>query len=274
MFLLSYASKKVVIDMYPNPLKQKLQDGALILGTAIPAPSSYMTTVTCRTDIDFIWIDTEHSPYGTESLDAVPVLARQQGVAPMIRVAWNDPALIKKAFDIGAVAVMVPQISTAEEAARAVQYARYPPEGQRGVSPLWPLIAGEDWGEVIRTANAETVLVLQIESQQAYDNIDEIAKVPGIDVLFVGPMDLSASLGVLTQTGAPAVQKIMRDIGQRFQDSKIAIGTTLEDVSEIQEKISWGYRFLNVGNPFGYGVQALRQNLATLRTNPSGQKAT
>ncbi len=260
--------------MYPNPLKQKLQDGALILGTAIPAPSSYITTVTCQTDIDFIWIDTEHSPYGTESLDAVPVLARQQGVAPMIRVAWNDPALIKKAFDIGAVAVMVPQISTAEEAARAVQYARYPPEGQRGVSPLWPLIAGEDWGHVIRTANAETVLVLQIESQEAYDNIDEIAKVPGIDVLFVGPMDLSASLGVLTQTGAPAVQKIMRDIGQRFQDSKIAIGTTLEDVSEIQEKISWGYRFLNVGNPFGYGVQALRQHLATLRANPTGQKAT
>jgi len=103
----------------------------------------------------------------------------------MIRVAWNDPALIKKAYDVGAVAVMVPQINTAEEAARAVDYAFYPPIGNRGVSPNWPRIAGEDWGEVIRTANEETVLILQIESQQAYDNLDEIAKVPGIDVLFV-----------------------------------------------------------------------------------------
>jgi 4-hydroxy-2-oxoheptanedioate aldolase len=255
--------------MYPNPLKQKLKNGELILGTVLPAPSAYLTTLTCQTDINFLWIDTEHAPFGTEALDAIPTLARRQGVAPMIRVAWNDPALIKKAYDIGAVAVMVPQINTAEEAARAVQYARYPPEGQRGVSPLWPLIAGEDWGNVIRTANAETVLVLQIESQEAYDNLDAIAQVPGIDVLFVGPMDLSASLGVITQTGAPAVQKIMRDIGQRLQGTNIVVGTTLDDVAEIQEKISWGYRFLNVGSPLGYGIQALQQHLATLRANPT-----
>ena len=121
--------------MYPNPLKQKLQSGQVVLGTVLSYPSAAATTATCQTDIDFLWIDTEHSPYGTEALDAVTVLARHQGVAPMIRVAWNDPALIKKAYDVGAVAVMVPQINTAEEAAHAVQYARYPPLGQRGVSP-------------------------------------------------------------------------------------------------------------------------------------------
>ncbi len=268
--MLSNVFRKAVINMYPNPLRQKLKNRELILGTVLATPSTYMTTLTCQTDIDFLWIDTEHAPYGTEALDAIPTLARQQGVAPMIRVAWNDPALIKKAYDIGAVAVMVPQVNTPEEAARAVQYARYPPEGQRGVSPLWPLIAGEDWGDVIRTANAETVLVVQIESQQAYDNLDAIAQVPGIDVLLVGPMDLSASLGVLTKTSDPAVQTIMRDIGQRLRDSDIAVGTTLDSVAEIQEKIGWGYRFLNVGSPFGYGLQALTQHLETLRKNPTG----
>ncbi|MCE7989286.1 MAG: 2-dehydro-3-deoxyglucarate aldolase [Caldilinea sp. CFX5] len=251
--------------MYPNPLRQKLGNGELILGTVLPALSNYIATQTCLTDIDFLWIDTEHAPEGVESLGAIPVLARQKGVAPLIRVAWNDPHLIKKAYDAGAVAVMVPQVSTAAEAALAVQYARYPPLGQRGVSPMWPLVAGEDWATVVRTANDETVLVLQIESVQAYENLDAIARVPGIDVLFVGPTDLSASLGVITQTDAPQVQAIMREIPRRLQGSGIAVGTTLESLSEIQEKIDWGYRFLNVGSPLGYGLQALTANLATLR---------
>jgi 4-hydroxy-2-oxoheptanedioate aldolase len=257
--------------MYPNPLKRKLQNGELILGTVLPSPTAYLATSTCQTGIDFLWIDTEHAPYGVEALDAIPTLIRQQGVAPLIRVAWNDPALIKKAYDAGAVAVMVPQVSTAEEAARAVQYARYPPLGQRGVSPMWPLIAGEDWGQVIRTANEETVLVLQIESVEAYENLDAIAQVPGIDVLFVGPMDMSASVGLITQTGAPEVQSIMRDIGERLRGSGIALATTLDSVAEIQEKIRWDYNFLNVGSPFWYGLEVVRQNVATLRANPTGE---
>jgi len=251
--------------MYPNPLKQKLNSGQVALGTALPAPTATVTVASCQAAIDFLWMDTEHAPYGTEALDMLPVLARQNGVAPMIRVAWNDPALIKKAYDVGAVAVMVPQINTAEEAARAVDYAFYPPIGNRGVSPNWPRIAGEDWGEVIRTANDETVLILQIESQQAYDNLDEIAKVPGIDVLFVGPMDMSASLGIVTQMQDPAVQEIMRDVPRRLADTGIATGTTLMDISDIQQKLEWGYRFMNVGSPMAYGVQALDHHLTTLR---------
>lgn len=251
--------------LYPNPLKQKIQQGELILGTVLPALSNYITTLTCQTAIDFLWIDMEHAPEGPESLGAIPVLARHQGVAPMLRVAWNDPHLIKKAFDAGAVAVMVPQISTAAEAALAVQYARYPPLGQRGVSPMWPLVAGQDWAKVVRTANEETVVVLQIESVQAYENLDAIAGVPGIDVLFVGPTDLSASLGVITQTDAPQVQAIMQEIPRRLQGTGIAVGTTLGSVKEIQEKTSWGYTFLNVGSPLEYGLQTLSANLALLR---------
>lgn len=251
--------------LYPNPLKQKIQQGELILGTVLPALSNYITTLTCQTAIDFLWIDMEHAPEGPESLGAIPVLARHQGVAPMLRVAWNDPHLIKKAFDAGAVAVMVPQISTAAEAALAVQYARYPPLGQRGVSPMWPLVAGQDWAKVVRTANEETVVVLQIESVQAYENLDAIAGVPGIDVLFVGPTDLSASLGVITQTDAPQVQAIMQEIPRRLQGTGIAVGTTLSSVKEIQEKMSWGYTFLNVGSPLEYGLQTLSANLALLR---------
>ena len=256
--------------MYPNPLKKKLQDGEIVLGTSLPLPSSVLASMISESSPDFAWIDTEHAPYGTEALDAIPTLLRQRGVAPLIRVAWNDPALIKKAYDVGAVAVMVPQVDTAEEAAKAVQFAKYPPEGKRGLSPMWTRIAGEDWNHVIKTANEETVLIVQCESQQAFDNIDEIKQVPGIDVILVGPLDLSASVGRITETGSKEVQEIMEAVPQKLEGTGIVTGTTLVDVSEMQEKLRWGYRFMNVGNALGYGAQVLAQNIETLRANPLG----
>ena len=85
---------------YPNPLKKRLQNGEIILGSGLPAFTPHVAGSILSTKPDFLWIDTEHMPYGSEALDYLPVLARMRGVAPMIRVAWNDPALIKKAYDV------------------------------------------------------------------------------------------------------------------------------------------------------------------------------
>jgi len=257
--------------MYPHPLKQRLQRGEVVLGSGLLAPSPHLTGMILSARPDFLWIDTEHLPFGSEALDYIPVLARMRGVAPLIRVAHNDPGLIKKAYDVGAVAVMVPQVNTPEEAARAVEYARYPPLGQRGLSPMWTTVAGEDWNQVIKSANEETLLVLQLESRQAYDNIAQIARVPGFDVLLVGPLDLSASLGRITETGSKEVQEIMREVPKKLEGTGIAAGTTLMEVAELQEKIRWGYQFLNVGNAVSYGVQVLSSHLKTLRANPRGE---
>lgn len=109
------------------------------------------------------------------------------------------------------------------------------------------------------------MLILQIESKQAYDNLEEIAAVPGIDVLLVGPMDMSASLGMITDMQNKAVQEIMQDIPKRLQGTGIVTGTTLESVTELQQKIDWGYRFLNIGSILGYGVKALNGHVDTLR---------
>jgi len=257
---------------YPNPLKKRLQNGEIVFGSGLPAFTPHVAGSILSTNPDFLWIDTEHMPYGSESLDYLPVLARMRGVAPMIRVAWNDPALIKKAYDVGAVAVMVPQVDTAEEAERAVQYARYAPEGQRGISPMWTRVAGADWDTVIKTANEETLLVVQMESQTAYDNLDEIKQVPGIDVIMVGPLDLSATVGTLCDTNSPQVQEIMEDVPRRLEGTGLVTATTLADVDEIQQKVRWGYRFLNVGSALNYGTQALAGHFATLRANPRGQE--
>jgi 4-hydroxy-2-oxoheptanedioate aldolase len=251
--------------MYPNPIKQKLTAGEVVLGTGLPAFTPHIAGPTIGTGIDFLWIDTEHMPYGVETLDVIPVLARQRGVAPMIRVAHNDPGLIKKAYDVGAVLVMVPQVNTPEEARRAVDAAHYAPEGNRGLSPMWTRIAGFEWQTVLETANDETLLICQMESRQAWDNLDEIAEVPGIDIILVGPLDLSASLGLAGQTGSSQVQQIMEEVPRRLEGTGIVVGTTLANPDEIKQKIDWGYRFLNVGNPLVFGVQAVTDHVADLR---------
>ena len=252
--------------MYPNTLKARIKAGETILGTTLPAPSPILAGMILETGPDFLWIDTEHMPFGTESLEAIPVQARQKGVAPMIRVAWNDPTLIKKAYDAGAVVVMVPQVDDAEQAARVVKYAKYPPEGNRGLSPLWSRTAGEDWNHVIKTANDETVVIVQIESVEAFNNLDEIMAVPGIDVLFLGPLDMSASVGKITETGSEEVQSLMKELPKRLEGSGIVAATTLVDLDEIKEKLDWGYKFMNVGNAVGYGCGVIKSNLEDLRS--------
>lgn len=258
--------------MYPNPLKKKLQNGEVVFGSGgVVGPSAHLVGVTLSAGADFVWIDTEHLPFGAEAIDSICVNIRQHGAAPMVRVAWNDPALIKKACDAGTVAVMVPQVDTVEAAARAVEYTFYPPLGNRGISPMWTVIAGEDWNEVITTANDETVLIVQLESTTAYENLDEIKKIKGIDVILVGPLDLSASLGKMGDTGCKEVQEIMEDVPKRLEGTGIVAGTTLLEVAEIQEKVRWGYKLLNVGSVMGYGKQVLQSNLETLRANHRGE---
>jgi 2-keto-3-deoxy-L-rhamnonate aldolase RhmA len=166
----------------------------------------------------------------------------------------------------------VPQVDTAEQAERAVQYARYAPEGQRGLSPMWTRVAGTDWDTVIQTANEETVLVVQMESQTAYENLDEIKQVPGIDVIMVGPLDLSATVGTICDTNSPQVQEIMEDVPKRLEGTGLVAATTLGDVAEIQQKVRWGYRFLNVGSALNYGTQVLAGHLKTLRADPRGTR--
>ncbi|MEZ4614646.1 MAG: aldolase/citrate lyase family protein [Caldilineaceae bacterium] len=106
---------------------------------------------------------------------------------------------------------------------------------------------------------------------RAYNNLDAIAAVPGIDVLLVGPMDMSASVGKITDMQCDEVQSMMQEIPKRLAGSGIVIGTTLADPAEIQQKYRWGYRFLNLGSPLGFGVAAVKDHIAMLRANPSGE---
>src|SRR5438046_2187999 len=109
---------------YPDLLKAKLRNKELLLGTCVQTSDPLVVSSAIEAKPDFLWIDTEHAPIGMESLGLIPVLARIRGVAPVIRVGGNDPVLIKKAFDVGAVGVMIPQVESEKEAAQAVSFSK------------------------------------------------------------------------------------------------------------------------------------------------------
>ena len=252
--------------MFENPVKQKLGGGAVVWGASSGVADEFATQLTISTGVDFLWIDTEHSTFGLDEVRQLPVLARRNGCMPMVRVAGLDPNLIKKALDLGAQAIMVPQVNNAEEAALAVRASWYPPEGTRGVSPIWTFYMGIPWDQYLPNANREICVVVQVESVEAMAGVERIAAVPGVDVVFAGPMDLSAAMGVIGQTSHPEVKRFLERMPARVAAEGKVAGIAVGSVEAAIEAAQWGYRFINFGSLLMSGMRGLSADLARLRS--------
>lgn len=251
--------------MFENRIKTVLASGGVAVGAATPDASEVVAKQTVNCGIDFLWIDLEHRPYGTHEVRWMPLICRQAGCSTMIRVPGLDSNWIKKSLDIGANTIMVPQVNTADEAKRAVEYAKYPPEGTRGISPMWTAMLDVTWDEYLPVANDETALVLQIETPQGIENLAEIAAVDGVDVVFAGPADLSASMGFIGQFEHPDLLRFLADFPKRVADCGKPAGITYAELSKCQRARQWGYRFINVGTVIHHGIEGLKAGLAELR---------
>jgi 4-hydroxy-2-oxoheptanedioate aldolase len=193
------------------------------------------------------------------------VMARQAGVAGIIRVPWNTPGDIKKAYDVGAVGVMVPQVDNAAELRDAVRFAKYPPIGERGIAPWFAAPLGIAADDVIEHANSATMLVVQMESVEAFENIDEILKIEHFEVLLVGPADLFASLGVSGQIHHAKVENVMVDIAKKMKGTGKALASTFGDPEDCRRWIREGYRMMNVISSHVLGTVATKRIFAELR---------
>ncbi|QDT44371.1 5-keto-4-deoxy-D-glucarate aldolase [Gimesia alba] len=251
--------------MFVNKIKTLLSQGEVALGVGMPDASEILAKLSVDTGIDFLWIDLEHRPYSVNEVKHLPEIARRKGCMPMIRVPGLDPIYFKKALDIGANTIMVPQINNAEEAKLAVQYAKYPPEGTRGVSPDWTMFMDFSFDDYLPHANEETAIVAQIESPEGIENIEEIAAVDGIDVVFAGPMDLSASLGIIGQTQHPELLKLLADFPKRVARANKPAGITFADLDRCRQAIDEGYRFVNIGSVASLGTFGIKAVLPELR---------
>ena len=199
-----------------NRMKQALKDGQSVLGTMVveirqPAVMQLLKNA----GYDFIIIDNEHGPFNIETIADLSRAAKQIGLTPLVRVPDLFYPFLAQSLDSGAQGVMVPRIFNADQVREAVQIVRYPPLGRRGCALArgFTNFNSGPVAEVMAEANDENVLIIQIETAEAVENIDEITGVPGMDIALVGPNDLSIALGVPGQMDSPrlhmAIEKVI-----------------------------------------------------------------
>ncbi len=202
-----------------NTFKRALREGRRTSGLWINFPYAPVTEALAGSGFDWFLFDMEHTPNDLETVGMQLLALRGTGVAPVVRVPIHDMAWIKRVLDAGAPNVMVPNIRSAAEAAEAVAWTRFAPEGLRGVAGSTRAGGWTRYKDYMARANDEIGVVVQIESREALDELDAICRVPGVDAVFIGPSDLAASLGYRGQSNHPDVQAA---IAQAFRTANAA----------------------------------------------------
>ena len=239
-----------------NKLKEKLQQGQFCLGIGITFNDSAVTEALGHV-YDFAWIDTEHNGMTLERVEGHIVATRAVGATALVRVPWNDPVLIKPVLDIGADGVIIPMIKTADDASKAVTACLYPPEGIRGYGPRRPTnFARAGGGDYCKRANQKIITVVQIETAEAVENLDEILEVPGLTSVVIGPNDLSGSLGHMANPSHPEVVKVIESVIARVRRSSVFVGIAIGSDPDLGSYwMEKGAQWLQFGVDFGLMVE-------------------
>lgn len=248
--------------MMKNPVKAKLRRGEVSIGAWISIAHPDITESLAKVGYDWILFDTEHCPLNVEMIQG---LLQSMGYGtrstPLIRVAWNDLVLVKRALDIGAYGVVIPWVNTKEEAVNAVRACKYPPEGVRGFGPRR---AAADDPEYVQTVNEELLIVAQVETEAALRNLDEILSVKGIDVALIGPWDLSLNLGVFTQWESPKFKAAVDRVLEACKRWNVTPGYVCGD-DTVKWAFDRGFRFLSVGGDEGFMLKGAHDSLRMAR---------
>lgn len=227
-------------------LIEKLQKGDTVIGPFSKTSDPSMIESMGYAGFDFIIIDLEHGPNTILNAQNLIRAAEITGTFPIIRVASNAAVDIGKALDIGAMGVQVPQVTTAEEAKEAVRYAKFGPQGDRGVCRFVRAaeFSNKDRYAYFKEAN-ERYLILQLEGVEAVNNIEEIVEVEGIDIIFLGPYDLSQALGVGGQIDHPIVIEKMTSIISMCKERQIKTGVFTDRIDSAKEWVRLGVDYIS-----------------------------
>jgi len=238
--------------MRNNLIKQKLANGEVSRGLWLGLPSPFSARLLARLPLDWLLIDAEHAPVDAPTLvQMVAAIAEAGGPAPFVRVPQASVENMKRALDAGAYGLLAPMINTREEAEQVVAWSKFPPEGQRSFGSAYAgLSFNLSMAEYLRAANQQTVIAIQIESQLALNHLDEIFSVPGIDLAFVGPVDLSISLGLepLPENPNPVFQQALAEIISAAGRHNLPLGIYCSNGAAAAARIDQGFRFVNVSS--------------------------
>lgn len=236
--------------------KNKLEEG-YVVGPFSKTHDPAFVEAMGYSGFDFVILDLEHGPNNIETLQNLIRGAQIASILPIVRVKENNPSIIGEALDIGAAGIQVPQIENARQAREAIERARFAPLGARGVCRFVRAAgySSMDRFEYFKKAN-EAIIILQIEGQQGIEQLEAILDVEGIDIIFIGPYDLSQSMGVPGQIDAPVVVEKMMDIIEICNRRGIAVGTFVDSIQNARKWKAIGVKYISYSVDMGIFYEA------------------
>ena len=244
--------------------KRKLQRRDLLIGTIMTLPSPEISEMLDRQGFDWLFVDLEHSALNIREAQSI-LQAVSSKTSCVVRVPANDESWIKKCLDIGADGIIIPHILNADDAARGVNFCKYPPDGSRSIGIGRAQGYGFDFRDYVASANDDIAVILQIEHVDAVRNLASICSVPGIDGLFVGPYDLSASMDKSGLTTDPAVQEAIFEVKRHADQTKLSMGIFGVSVEAVKPYIEGGCTLVAVGIDTMLFQEAARKILQVLK---------
>lgn len=242
---------------------QRLRQGDTLIGTLVGLNDSDVVELLAACGYDWLFIDAEHGPFMPG--DTGPLLQAAGDCPCLVRVPDAEPVWIKKALDVGANGIIVPQVHDAEQARTMVAAAKYSPAGRRGVGLGRAHCYGRQFESYLRRANTDTVVVLQAESREAINNIDDIVAVDGVDAILIGPYDLSASLGHIGEVTHPEVKKAIDTVAQACRTAGVRLGIFGVSPEAVKPYMNSGFTLITVGVDSLFLGQAAANALEMLR---------
>lgn len=236
------------------------------VGTWISSASPIVAEAIGHAGFDWAVVDMEHAP-----VDVMDVVHMLQALAPtrlvpIVRVPWNDAVMVKRVLDAGATTVLFPFVQNPDEAQRAVAATRYPPDGVRGMSTTSRASRFGTIPNYAKTANAGMGVIVQLETVKAVAQLEEIAGVPGVDAIFLGPADLSASMGHVGQPTHPAVMDLMAKAVQRCKAIGKPVGTVGGTPEVVAQYRAAGFDYIAVGSDIALLMRGAQAVVHSLRT--------
>lgn len=258
-----------------NPFKEAIKKGETQIGLWLSSTTAYMAEIAATSGYDWLLIDGEHAPNTVQNLYGQLQAIAPYPSHPVIRPLEGTQALIKQTLDIGAQTLLIPSVDTAKQAQAVIDSVRYPPNGVRGVGAS--VARAARWGRIpqyMEHAHENICLLIQAESKTALENLDEILALDGIDGVFIGPADLSASLGYPDNADHPDVQKIIEQSIRKIRKANKAAGFLAVNVDMAKKCMDWGANFIAVGVDTMLYTQALDERLTHFKTlkQPDHQK--
>lgn len=249
-----------------NNLRKALRQDRPTFGSWIQFGHAGIAEMMAQAGFEWLGIDMEHSAIGIETAQQLIQVIELSGRVPLVRLPSNDPVIAKRVMDAGAHGVIVPNVNSPQQAESAVRSVKYPPAGFRGVGLSRAQGYGARFQEYVSEIDEQSVVIVMIEHREGVEQIADIVRVPGVDAVFIGPYDLSASYGISGELNHPLVRDAMAAIVKAATEAKVAAGIHVvhPPISQVKDRLSEGFRFIAYGGDMLFLLPALREAVAEL----------